>query len=203
MPGYERVESYLYTDALDRPQLVVDRFEDGNGNKTFRTRGSPPDEVPLLYRLPRVLAAIAARQPIYLVEGEKDSNALEAAGVVATTNAFGALHWTRGHAEFLRGAKVVVVVDDDDIGWGRALAVEISLRGLAESIQFVTAKSGNDASDHLEAGYGLADFVEIDRHEEDMPRQFEASLDLRDRSHGEVLIAVDASTDIDSGPSTG
>ncbi|WP_231983112.1 toprim domain-containing protein, partial [Nocardia sp. 852002-20019_SCH5090214] len=49
----------------------------------------------------RVLAAVAAGEPIYICEGEKDVLTAESAGLTATTNAGGALAWTGEHAKWL------------------------------------------------------------------------------------------------------
>lgn len=41
----------------------------------------------MLYRLPEIMAAIAAGHEVWLAEGEKDADALTAAGVVAELSA--------------------------------------------------------------------------------------------------------------------
>jgi 5S rRNA maturation endonuclease (ribonuclease M5) len=150
--------TYNYTDGR-RVLFAVVRYEDGRGNKTFRTRRYLPGEV--IYRLPEVVEAIERGEPVYLVEGEKDVHAIEAAGGVATTNAHGALRWTPEHAEFLRGAHVIVVADDDTAGWRRVRQVVDSLAGVAASVRVVEAAHGKDAFDHLEAGYSLDGFMEV------------------------------------------
>ncbi len=48
------------------------------------------------YRLPEVLAAVAAKQTVFVAEGEKDVLALVRAGVVATCNSEGAGKWRAG-----------------------------------------------------------------------------------------------------------
>jgi 5S rRNA maturation endonuclease (ribonuclease M5) len=83
----------------------------------------------VLYRLPRILEAVAAGASVYVCEGEKDVHALEAAGVTATCNPGGAGKWRNEYAEALEGARVVVVRDRDDTGRRHADAVVASLRG--------------------------------------------------------------------------
>jgi 5S rRNA maturation endonuclease (ribonuclease M5) len=117
-----------------------------------------------LYRLPRVLAHIASgsREPVFVVEGERDVEAVAAAGGVATCNAGGALKWRPEHSETLQGARrVVVVADRDETGRRHAIQVVESLRSVGVAAELVEAAQGKDAADHLAAGFGLEDFVPV------------------------------------------
>jgi 5S rRNA maturation endonuclease (ribonuclease M5) len=165
-PPRRIVATYDYTDADDRLLFQVVRYQpkdfrqrrpDGKGGWTWKLDGVPP----VLYRLPEVRAAAAQGETIYITEGEKDVEALRAAGAVATCNPGGAGKWRAEFAEALRGAHVVVVQDKDDPGRRHADQVVASLRGVAQSVRLVEAKAGKDAADHLAAGFGLADFVEV------------------------------------------
>ena len=69
---------------------------------------------PLPYRLPEVLATIKAGETVFVVEGEKDADALAEIGLAATTNHGGAGKWTTACSRhFAAGAKVVVIADND------------------------------------------------------------------------------------------
>lgn len=116
----------------------------------------------LPYRLPAVVAAVANGEPVYVVEGEKDADALAAVGVTATCNAGGAGKWTADHAHWLKGADVVVWRDRDDPGRKHADAVVASLAGVASSVRVVEAAEGKDAADHLAAGRQLDEAVTVD-----------------------------------------
>jgi hypothetical protein len=103
---------------------------------------------------------------IYIVEGEKDAdaiNALDSGGeFFATTTPMGAkAKWLPEYTSFLKGANVVIVADRDysDVGVRRALDVRFHLKPVAKSVRVVLAKSGKDAADHIEAGHRLDDFV--------------------------------------------
>lgn len=111
----------------------------------------------VLYRLPKLLAAVG-KQTVYIVEGEKDADAIHAVGGVATTNVGGAGKWKTAYREVLRDADVVIVADRDGPGQKHAEQVRKSLDEVAASVRIVVAKEGKDASDHLAAGYGLDDF---------------------------------------------
>lgn len=121
----------------------------------------------VLYRLPKVLAAAAAGDVVYVVEGEKDVHALEAAGCVATCNPGGAGKWRTEYRECLVGARVVVVADKDEPGRKHAAQVAASLQGKAASVTVVEAKTGKDAADHLASSHRLDEFVPADRRSGD------------------------------------
>ena len=71
----------------------------------------------VLYRLPRVLDAVAAGDTIYVAEGEKDVAALVRAGVCATCNPGGiGGGWKPDYSEVLAGADVIVIADRDERG---------------------------------------------------------------------------------------
>jgi hypothetical protein len=154
--------------------FTILRFGDGR-NKTFAVVSLDKDGNPVsgarglprsLYHDADVTAAVAAGEPVWLTEGEKDCDAMRTAyGVTATTNPFGATAWARdaqtyGYAERLRGAQVVLVQHRDVTGRKRTRQVLASLAGMAASVRVVEAATGNDAHDHVAAGRHLDEFVE-------------------------------------------
>jgi 5S rRNA maturation endonuclease (ribonuclease M5) len=160
LSGWRFVEGYRYTNDEGAKLYDVLRYE-CEGEKTFR-RSPAGARADVPYRLPRVLVAIEAGETVFVVEGEKDVKAIERAGGVATTNASGAGKWTAEHSAWLAWAEVVIVADDDETGWAHARAVAESLQPFAKSIRVVKACAGKDASDHLDAGFGLDEFEEAD-----------------------------------------
>lgn len=182
-PTRRLVETYPYADADGRVIYEVSRWEP----KAFtvrvvdaRGRRQPRWPVParrVLYMLPTVLAAAADGVPVYVVEGEKDANALIEAGVVATCNAGGAAangaekdRWLPQYTEALTGAHVVLVVDLDEptakhpvpAGLQHAAYVAEQLADRAASLSVVAPRAGKDAADHLAAGHTPAEFVPFD-----------------------------------------
>lgn len=91
-----------------------------------------------LYRLPEVLAAVKVGGRVYVVEGEKDADALAGIGLTATTNSGGAGKWLPGHSEALRGAHVVILPDADEPGRKHGEAVAKALHGVAASVRVLT-----------------------------------------------------------------
>lgn len=79
----------------------------------------------VLYRLPELLAA-DPKEPVLVVEGEKDVHTAVRLGFVATTNAGGSrADWLDEYSEALSGRHVRVIADDDQNGAGRKHAREV------------------------------------------------------------------------------
>ncbi|MBG0818201.1 toprim domain-containing protein [Planomonospora sp. ID82291] len=177
------VAEYEYTDERGAVLFVKQRIEPGKdgrrkdftiyrplpgGQRAWGLKGV--DQRPL-YRLPRVIEAIASGTTVYVVEGEKDVAAAEKAGAVATCNFDGAAkpgHRTKWKSEYgnqLVDAHVVIVADNDDSGRAHAAAVAEDLAGKAASVRVVRGRVDTEAadlSDHLAAGYGLDDLAPLD-----------------------------------------
>jgi hypothetical protein len=168
MPKVVATYDYIDTDGTLLFQVV--RRDD----KTFTQRRPDPERpgrwvwnlegVPrVLYRLPAVLAAVEARVRIFVVEGEKDADALVAAGEVATTNPGGAGKWRADYGTMLAGAAEVIVVGDrDEPGRNHAATVAEHLAPFVTSVRIVEARTGKDAADHLGAGHSVEEFVPVD-----------------------------------------
>jgi 5S rRNA maturation endonuclease (ribonuclease M5) len=163
----EIVDTYDYVDERDELLFQVVRF----APKDFRQRR--PDGVGgwewklgdtrrVLYRLPRVLEAVARDEHVMVVEGEKDVHALERLGIVATCNPGGAGKWRDEYSEALRGARVVVVADRDEAGRRHARQVAESLRGVALDVDDVEFTSGKDAAEALANGGTIAELQEVE-----------------------------------------
>jgi hypothetical protein len=133
------VATYDYVDEAGEVLFQVVRYDP----KTFRQRR--PDgrgwswsvkgvrQVP--YRLPELLEAIADGKTVFVVEGEKDADALWRANLPATCNAGGAGKWSAAFAPLFAGADVVILPDNDDAGHAHRDAVAASLRGVAASVR--------------------------------------------------------------------
>jgi len=151
---------YDYTDADGHLFYQVVRMEpkdfrqrrpDGRGGWVWNLHGV--ERVP--YRLPELLAGIAAGRTIYVPEGEKDADRLASLGLVATCNAGGAGKWPESLNQHFRGADVVILVDNDEPGRKHGQLVARSLHGIARSVRVVALPglpSKGDVSDWLDAG---------------------------------------------------
>jgi hypothetical protein len=118
----------------------------------------------VLYRLPPVLIAARAGEPIFYVEGEADADLLVGLGHCATTVAGGASNWgsVPDAARVLSGASVTVIPDRDAPGWRYADQVTESLRAVGCRVVVRASAAGNDFGDHAAAGFGVDELVDVD-----------------------------------------
>ena len=112
------VATFDYTDAADVFQFQVVKFDPKNFRQ--RHRGADGKWIwnlkgvqKVLYRLPELIEDVAQGRTIVIVEGEKDVDALRAVGVPATCNPGGAGGWLVQYNEYLRGANVIIIGDND------------------------------------------------------------------------------------------
>jgi hypothetical protein len=87
-----------------------------------------------IYRHPAVEIALAAGEPVLIVEGEKDADTAVELGFCGTTNSSGSKHWTDAHAACFRDADVVICLDNDEAG-ARADRLAKSLKGIARRVR--------------------------------------------------------------------
>jgi DNA primase len=88
------------------------------------------------HRLSReLIAALAEKNTILIVEGEAKADLLSSWNVPATCCAGGAGKWRAEHSEFLRGADVAILPDNDERGRLHLDSIGKSLRGIANSIR--------------------------------------------------------------------
>lgn len=159
------VATYDYLDEQGTLLYQVVRFDP----KAFKQRRPGGqwglgDTRRVLYRLPELLDAMKQRATVNIVEGEKDADAVVAAGGIATCNPMGAGKWRDEYSQYLAGAPVRIWADKDDgEGIRHAHKVRRALLGIAASVVIVEAASGKDAYDHLEAGHALDDCVPMRR----------------------------------------
>ena len=112
--------SYRYTDEHGAHLFDVVRFDP----KEFRQRAADGTwkmtgvrRVP--YRLPNIISAVKASQTVFIAEGEKGVEALERLGVTATCSPGGAGKWREEYNEYFRGARVVILPDNDPQSTGK------------------------------------------------------------------------------------
>jgi putative DNA primase/helicase len=175
------VKVYDYPDAHGNLLHQTVRYEP----KDFRQRrpdpANPGDYIwnlkgiePVLYNLPTVLAAIQRGETIYLVEGEKDADTVQALGLTATTNPMGASKstharsakpkWRESYTTTLSGADVVLLPDNDAEGQAHMRIVAQKLSGQARRVRIVALPDlplKGDISDWLKAGHTREEFAAL------------------------------------------
>lgn len=157
------VDRYEYQDADGKTAYFNIRFDP----KEFTMAG--PDGVPgqlpknlvrFPYRLPQVMEAVRAGDPVYWVEGEKDVASVEAAGHVGTCLA-GGVNGTMNpewFEEYFAGADLIVVADRDKPGENFARRVAQAAVNHVARVRIArsaTPQPKSDITDHLDAGYRL------------------------------------------------
>ncbi|GAA1119326.1 phage/plasmid primase, P4 family [Nesterenkonia jeotgali] len=181
MPGgIQHEETYVYTDADGKPLFEVLRGR-LKGKKEIRQRVPDSskrygyswslkdldrDKRKTLYMRPVVDTAIDEGERILVVEGEKDVHTALALGEVATCNAGGAGGFELRHSQQLEGAHVNIIQDKDDPGRKHGSLVYRLLEVYAASARLFDVHPSlpekADLTDHVEAGFGLDDLVEVE-----------------------------------------
>jgi 5S rRNA maturation endonuclease (ribonuclease M5) len=151
---------FVFQVVRCEPKSFSQRRPDGAGKWIWNRRGIAL--VP--YHLPALLAHRHGQ--VFVVEGEKDVEALERIGLTATCNPGGAAKapegdqpykakWPVSFADYFRAKDVVVIPDNDEAGRPHAEAVAANLHGTAARVR-VLALPGlgtkGDVSDWLKAG---------------------------------------------------
>jgi hypothetical protein len=169
---------YTYTDEAGVELFDAVRFHP----KRFaqRRRARPTDEpakvrtgyvwslggvrlVP--YHLPTLLSAAANRR-VFIVEGEKDVEALEGLGLVATCNPMGAGKWPGDFAGYFKDRLVTILPDNDAPGREHAAKVAAALMGTAASVKILELPGlppKGDVSDWIAAGGSRDELIHLDK----------------------------------------
>ncbi|MBA2686894.1 MAG: AAA family ATPase [Gemmatimonadaceae bacterium] len=147
--GKQIVAEYRYEDENSHHLYDVVKFSP----KDFRQRAASgawslkdvPRKVP--YRLPALIEGVKADRTVFIVEGEKDCDRLVELGLVATTNSGGAGKWRPEYSEHFRGARVVILPDNDTPGRDHARDVAAKLVPIAKDVRVVELPGIPDKGD--------------------------------------------------------
>lgn len=151
------------------PKAFRQRRPDGNGG-WVNGRGCMDGARRVLYRLVELIEAVACGHPIFIVEGEKDVENLAKLGIAATCNPGGAGKWLPDYNEHLRGADVVLVPDNDDVGHKHVQEVGAALSGIAARLRVLVLPGlppKGDISDWLTSGGTREQLDELIEHAPD------------------------------------
>jgi len=143
---YAPRRDYHYPDGR-----VVHRKPDKSFPQSGRTKGNS------LFHADRVGDA----DVVYVVEGEKDVEAIELVGGTAVCPAMGAGKAHLADWSPLRGKHAVIVADKDEPGRRHAADVARLLKAVAASVKIVEAAAGKDAADHFASDKTLDEFQPV------------------------------------------
>ena len=171
--GRREICRYDYQDAAGDLLYQVVRFDpkDFRQYDAVRKVWNLNDVERVPYRLPDLLRAIGEGKGIFLVEGEKDVEALRALGLTATTNQGGsgsASLW-KGFAKkyFHADVRVYVVPDADDPGQLLAADAARHLQAAGCDVKKIDLgypigkKHGKDVSDWLAEGHTREELIAL------------------------------------------
>ena len=124
-------------------RVIGGEFISGLENETEKT----------IYRLAELQEAIKEGYSVFYVEGEKDADNLQRLGFTACT-AGGCGDWVKRFAPYFKGAKLIILPDNDKPGLDLAERVRRDVRGFAFSIRTVITddEDKGDVSDFLSKG---------------------------------------------------
>jgi hypothetical protein len=167
------VEEYWY-DNIDRNgdpirHHKIERWENDKGERSFpqyhwiekgvtgKSHWAPnaPKGPKLPYNYPQLVKA-APEVPIFICEGEKDTETVTGLGLVATTNPNGAGKWTADLSKHFKGRKTVYILEDNDNDGRRHVAkVADHLNKIVGGMYLITFRDmpeHSDVSDWVAAG---------------------------------------------------
>lgn len=125
---------------------------------------------PVIYNLPEVIQAVKDGKPVFIVEGEKDADNLKKWDLTATCNFDGASSsnkkpkWRKEYNQYFRGAKVIILHDNDDSGIAHRDNIAANLIDEAENIkcpELPGLEEKQDVSDWIEAGHTKEDLMTL------------------------------------------
>jgi predicted P-loop ATPase len=149
----------LYQAVRYEPKAFSQRRPDGKGNWIWNMKGV--QRVP--YRLTSLLAWPSSEW-VFIPEGEKDCDALDKLGLVATCNVGGAGKWGSELNKWLEGKRVCILPDNDAPGREHAHKVAAQLMGKVTQVRIVEPPglpAKGDISDWIAAGGTAEQLLEL------------------------------------------
>jgi putative DNA primase/helicase len=120
----------------------------GSGQYSMKERNSVDSMLcegvePVLYNLPDLIQVIEGKEEVYIVEGEKDVENLKLWGLTGTCNFDGASmnkqksKWRPEYNQYFKGARVVIIPDNDEPGRAHAQCVAANLAEIADYVKVI------------------------------------------------------------------
>ncbi|HDY90407.1 MAG TPA: hypothetical protein ENH82_20090, partial [bacterium] len=163
------IKEYNYTDLEGKLLFQVVRYNDktfkqrqpdGRGGWIWNLRGVPR----VLYRFPDLMKAVKEKKVIFIAEGERDIETLVKHGLPATCNPGGAGKWREEYTQTLKGARVIIIPDNDRAGKKHAQAVAHALHKSGSKVKILELPGlpdKGDVSDWLNNGGTIADLMNL------------------------------------------
>ena len=146
----------IHSTVRYNPKSFAQRRPDPNNHGKHIWKGVFDDITPIMYNLAAVTTAIKEKQPVLLVEGEKDCDNLAKYGFVATTSPMGAGKWRDSFSTSLKGGAIYIIADNDKMGYTHSKNVAKSLVDEAEAVYLIDLPT---AMPNIPAGGDISDFI--------------------------------------------
>lgn len=116
--------------------------------------GMPKGIEKRLYRQDNIRKAKESNRYIYITEGEKDCDNMIKRGFYCIT-AGGINDWKKEYAQFFKGGKVVILPDNDDVGYALAERIARDIKNIAFMVSIVktSTRDKGDVSDYFADGF--------------------------------------------------
>jgi DNA primase (bacterial type) len=141
---------YIYVNEHGNAIHKVIRYSDKSFSQAKMDKSGKwvynmKDVTTVLYQLPSIIEAVKNDVPIFIVEGEKDAENLTKLGFTATTNPMGAGKWRPQYNNWLLGANVYIIPDNDNAGYNHLSIVANNLNDIATSVKVIYLNTKMDA----------------------------------------------------------
>ncbi len=160
-PEHRTIEAVYHYDGFEvvrtRPKGFYQRKPDGKGGYINNLKGVTLS----LYHQDKLREAIDNGAPIFVVEGEKDTDNVRKLGMAATCNPMGAGKWRDSYSEAFRGADLIIIPDADGPGRDHAAQVARSCYGKAVKVRVLELPGAKDTSDWLAIGHTADELIQI------------------------------------------
>lgn len=158
-----------------------------------------PEAQQVIYNLPQVVNAINKGETVFIVQGEKNVEALKEFGLTGTTNLyipskeFLKANWKENYNQYFKEAKVVLIANYHKTGVMHMESIARSLEGISSSIKLVRLEE-------LSEKEGITEWIKKGHTKEDLLRIIAeeatwTSVDILNFNHSDVgnaerLVAV-------------
>lgn len=135
------------------------------------------------YNLPEVEQARVNNRTVFLTEGEKAADALKSIGVCATCTHQGASSFPEDAIQYFAGLNVVILPDNDKVGWEFAKKAVKAIKNVANSIRVVDLPLEDIKEDAYEYvnryGYDKTDLASITKKAEKITTEDDVTIPER------------------------
>lgn len=143
----DKNNKYLYTKVRFKGKEITYGILNKEKDMLVLNLNNTPKQ---LYNLPNFLKAVQNGETVYFVEGEKDVETLKRFNMTATTCG-GVGDWKEEFAEYFKGAKTIILPDNDKVGIKLAEQVKNDIKKYAFQVKTVIVSSSTkgDVTDYL------------------------------------------------------